>query len=232
MSRFIIKGGLGRLFRYDLKEGATTVGREPENDLVLPNSSVSRTHARLLRTGDEISIEDAGSSHGLFINSEKLPRTSLAPGDIVEIGQFTLIPIADDQTQFEGRYVEYLDEYTPSATAAAAKTMNVEEWERTDQFRINEVIRLQSVADPTRYWDLGNKPVAVGRGGVIEVGGLMSGGVIAELQKDILGDGASVVRKKRFATVKHNGISVDQATATTGDALTFGDTQFVLVRLS
>jgi hypothetical protein len=230
MSQFIIKGGLGRLFRYDLQEGTTTIGREADNTLVLPNSSVSRTHARLIRTGDQVNIEDAGSSHGLFVNGEKMPEAFLVAGDVVEIGQFTLIRIDEDQTQFEGRYVEYLDAYTPSATAAKAKTMNIEQWERTDQFRINGTIRVQSVGDPTRYWDLGNTPVSIGRGGVIEVGGLMSGGIIAEVQKDITGDGAMVTRKKRLATIKHNGKSVKEAVVTMGDALTFGDSQFVLIR--
>jgi len=51
--------------------------------------SVSRRHARLIRDGDEVLIEDLGSLNGTYVQDVGLPpgyRHSLRPGDRVQFG--------------------------------------------------------------------------------------------------------------------------------------------------
>jgi len=76
---------------YDLPEGATSLGRADENDIVLGGDLVSRKHARLLVQGDLLRLEDLGSRNGSRINGLPLQGTrDLAPGDIVTLGENTL----------------------------------------------------------------------------------------------------------------------------------------------
>lgn len=76
---------------YDLPEGATSLGRADENDIVLGGDLVSRKHARLLVQGDTLRIEDLGSRNGSRINGLPLQGTrDLAPGDLVTLGENTL----------------------------------------------------------------------------------------------------------------------------------------------
>ncbi len=76
---------------YDLPEGATSLGRADENDIVLGGDLVSRKHARLLVEGDSLRLEDLGSRNGSRINGAPLQGTKiLAPGDIVTLGENTL----------------------------------------------------------------------------------------------------------------------------------------------
>ena len=51
-------------------------GIVPEVDLGdLPEAgTISRRHARLVRGGDEVLLEDLGSANGTFINGERLPQ--------------------------------------------------------------------------------------------------------------------------------------------------------------
>ncbi len=59
------------------------VGRAEECHLVLPESTINREHARLLRRGDGFFLEDLGSRLGTFIGDRKLTPhepTPLAPG--------------------------------------------------------------------------------------------------------------------------------------------------------
>jgi adenylate cyclase len=76
---------------YDLPEGATSLGRADENDIVLGGDLVSRKHARLLVEGDALRIEDLGSRNGSRVNGAPLQGTRpLSPGDIVTLGENTL----------------------------------------------------------------------------------------------------------------------------------------------
>jgi serine phosphatase RsbU (regulator of sigma subunit) len=64
-----------------------TVGRLPENDLVLPHPYVSRRHAELVLADDGCCVVDLGSSHGTFINGKPAaPRQLLRNSDTVTFG--------------------------------------------------------------------------------------------------------------------------------------------------
>src|SRR5262245_19927865 len=62
------------------------VGRSSDLDMVLVEDMVSRKHARISMQGDQIWIEDLGSTNGTFVNGEKIKRARLKEGDRVLIG--------------------------------------------------------------------------------------------------------------------------------------------------
>lgn len=49
-----------------------TIGRGDANDIILHDSSVSRHHAQLMVCGDEVTIEDLGSTNGTFVGESAL----------------------------------------------------------------------------------------------------------------------------------------------------------------
>jgi putative peptide zinc metalloprotease protein len=64
-----------------------TLGRDESNDITLADPSVSRTHARVLVTDSDTSIEDAGSSHGTTLDDRPLTgRARLVEGSVVRLG--------------------------------------------------------------------------------------------------------------------------------------------------
>ena len=66
---------------------SVTLGRADSNDITLADPSVSRTHARVIVTDSDTSIEDAGSSHGTLLDDRPLQgRTQLAEGSVVRLG--------------------------------------------------------------------------------------------------------------------------------------------------
>lgn len=62
------------------------VGRSPESSLMLPQPYISRNHARFVIDGDEIVLEDTHSSHGTFVNGERITRHPLRTGDTIQFG--------------------------------------------------------------------------------------------------------------------------------------------------
>lgn len=67
------------------------LGREADNDLILPDGKVSRHHALIQRQGEQYQITDLGSSNGTWVNGVRIAGpTLLADGDNLLIGETKL----------------------------------------------------------------------------------------------------------------------------------------------
>jgi len=70
---------------------SATIGREPECDLQVLDSEVSRIHAKVTVRDGVAAIDDLHSSNGTYVDGERiLARTTLAPGDRIQIGEATI----------------------------------------------------------------------------------------------------------------------------------------------
>jgi hypothetical protein len=77
-----------RLFPLTLEE--SSIGRLPENDVVLASTRVSRRHAVVRKRAEGVELVDVGSSNGTKRNGEALRARSpaaLTPGDRIEIAE-------------------------------------------------------------------------------------------------------------------------------------------------
>lgn len=73
-----------------------SVGRAPENDLVLADDSVSRKHAELIMLGDgKILLVDCKSSNGTFVvrgnGPEKINQKLVSIDDVVIFGEMKIV---------------------------------------------------------------------------------------------------------------------------------------------
>lgn len=67
-------------------QGAMTIGRAPDCDIVIPDRQVSRRHARLIESPDGFLLEDLASKNGTYINGQRITvPTLLRDGDEVQI---------------------------------------------------------------------------------------------------------------------------------------------------
>jgi hypothetical protein len=64
----------------------TTIGRAPESDLCLKDSSISRRHAVLTIGPNGAFIEDLHSVNGITVNRQRVRQARLTDGDVVELG--------------------------------------------------------------------------------------------------------------------------------------------------
>ena len=63
-----------------------SIGRSSNNDLVLVQMNVSRTHAEVTVDCGEFWMRDLGSKHGTFLNGNRIEKAKLSPGDRIQVG--------------------------------------------------------------------------------------------------------------------------------------------------
>ena len=63
-----------REFSYDFSQPVISMGRDPDNDIQIPLTTVSRNHARIFWEMGDYFLEDLGSTHGTEHNGSRIPR--------------------------------------------------------------------------------------------------------------------------------------------------------------
>ncbi|MGV3617185.1 MAG: FHA domain-containing protein [Fimbriimonas sp.] len=92
MDRLLFIAGPMQGQRVDLAANDLTVGREPNNLVVLQGDpGVSRQHARFYSDGAHFHVVDVGSANGILVNGVRIAGpTPLRPGDIVQIASHVM----------------------------------------------------------------------------------------------------------------------------------------------
>ena len=86
----IIKGPQnGNVFQ--LGSSVTTLGRDPKCTIFLNDMTVSRAHAKIVRSALGTVIEDLGSLNGTWVNGAIVNSAALRDGTTIQIGTFTLM---------------------------------------------------------------------------------------------------------------------------------------------
>lgn len=77
--------------RFYIDRHSLSVGRDPRADIFLNDVTVSRAHAVLSLAGDEVSVTDAGSLNGTYVNGVCVDKAILREGDVVQVGTFQMM---------------------------------------------------------------------------------------------------------------------------------------------
>lgn len=71
--------------------GELTIGRSPNNEVVLKEPRVSRRHAVIRQSGNQYVVVDNNSSNGTYVNGHTITEQVLRSGDKIQIGTFELV---------------------------------------------------------------------------------------------------------------------------------------------
>jgi len=85
--------------RLDMPE--LTIGRRPDNMVVLNHPQVSGHHARLVRDGSAYRVLDLNSTNHVYVNSELVSNKLLKTGDEIRIGPYRLIYEGNELKQYD-----------------------------------------------------------------------------------------------------------------------------------
>lgn len=90
MATLILKLERRELQQCAIGSRPVTIGRLPDNTIVIDSPAVSGRHARVYRDGPHVVLEDLKSTNGTFVNDRPIARHTLIESDVVQIGKHTL----------------------------------------------------------------------------------------------------------------------------------------------
>ena len=103
-----------------LSEGTHVVGREPDSQIRLDESAVSRRHCEIVRAGSRCTVRDLGSRNCTFVNGKAVTETEIALGDEVEIGASTFLLTASETVELRPEDSVYLSAAQSGATLTSS----------------------------------------------------------------------------------------------------------------
>lgn len=86
-----------------LSKERTTIGRGPQNDLVIDSPSVSGEHAMISMVGNDAILEDLNSTNGTQVNGQPIKKHFLHGNDFIELAEYRIEYLADSNltSQFD-----------------------------------------------------------------------------------------------------------------------------------
>ncbi|MGH9688580.1 MAG: FHA domain-containing protein [Candidatus Acidiferrales bacterium] len=91
MPKLVLKFENAILQEVPVNAKEVSIGRSPDNALVIDNPAVSHYHARVFNEEGRMMLEDFGSLNGTFVNGQRVKMVTLKPGDSVAIGKHTIV---------------------------------------------------------------------------------------------------------------------------------------------
>lgn len=123
MFKLVIQDDEGKTTVVPLIRDEITIGRKEGNTIRLTERNVSRRHARIVRSNNEVQIEDLGSYNGIRVNNARIAeRVALRVSDQVQIGDYKLYLKAEGVEQVDDARtmpIERIEAGSPTDVIAA-----------------------------------------------------------------------------------------------------------------
>jgi len=86
-----VESGFYSGLEWPLDRASTVIGRGASADLVLHEATISRAHALLAFRGDQLFVQDLGSTNGTIVNGVSAPtQVDLSHDDELKMGRLVL----------------------------------------------------------------------------------------------------------------------------------------------
>lgn len=226
MPEIIVKFEDKVIEKFITEKKRVSIGRTPDNDIVIDNRGVSRRHAQIEFSEDQAVIIDNESLNGTFVNSARITEEVLSDNDKIIIGKFTLIyhavpeknsnPFEADGTMVlntkKQRELLAKDERNKAITAdSGASVLLGENGADFDQFSIDRNV------------------ITIGRSALanVKVKGFFLSGIQAKISYE--DDGFWLVNLGKKGKTKINGEQIEKYRLRNDDIIQVGKTVFRFV---
>jgi len=230
MPRLLILSQLEGDRVFELSDDDTIIGRGDDANLVLANISVSRHHAQITVSEEKASIKDLESANGTRVNGETVKKAELSNGDEIMLGKYSLVFIGDgpEARFYKGRYVEYMVRYSAAPRSFDDSTFAMSPAQiQQIQADANKAknARMILAKNKTRFWHPEVRPLTFGDQGMVQVEGMFTGGVVADIGWD--GKNHVLTKQARLLKVLVNEQPVTSRILCSGDSVRIGNTTFI-----
>ena len=134
MPKLLLKYDAAVIKEIPIEKKPITVGRKPDNDIVLDNQAVSGYHCKISSFGNTFFVEDLASTNGTHVNGKKIIKAGLHHNDVIGIIKHSLVFI-DVQADLkkQGGQPQSVPAKQGSPTEGGAFAEGLEEGQFTEQ---------------------------------------------------------------------------------------------------
>jgi hypothetical protein len=97
MVKILLKFNAAVIKEIPFEKNEYTIGRKPDNDIVIDNPAVSGHHARIVKQAGSYLLEDLNSTNGTFLRAQKVLKANLHNKDEVGIAKHVLVFVNDEE---------------------------------------------------------------------------------------------------------------------------------------
>lgn len=99
---FLVLEEKGSTSHYQLRDTETTIGRAPDNAVMLTDEKASRHHCALvIQTDDSYMLKDLSSRNGTYLHGDPVIETTVQFGEMFQIGLAKLTLYSEESSAFE-----------------------------------------------------------------------------------------------------------------------------------
>ena len=149
---------------HEIATGEITLGRSSACNVTADENAVSKVHARVERSSDQLLLEDLASSNGTFVNGSRVRTAVLRDGDTVELAGAARFKVVIEQGEVTGSGV-----YRVAAPAPEDAPRFSGEWKTRFQWDSQELaaIALAQAVRPPEGGKTAGLPVVPALAGVL-----------------------------------------------------------------
>jgi putative nucleotidyltransferase with HDIG domain len=126
--RIISGSSKGRTIALEPANLPLTIGRDPENVVVLDHTAISRFHCRITSEHGLYYVQDLGSTNGTYLNGRRVARERLSPGDELIVANVGMLVEASKSSIHDARpplnitvSIDQKQQKKPSMTMSSAE---------------------------------------------------------------------------------------------------------------
>jgi pSer/pThr/pTyr-binding forkhead associated (FHA) protein len=212
--------------RFITEKKRVTIGRTPDNDIVLDNRGVSRRHAIIEFNDNQAVLIDNESLNGTFVNARKVTEEVLKDNDTIAIAKYSMIfhnEARKDNDLFGMDGTMVLETKKQKELIAKDKLSKKLTSETGCSMLLGEHEAEQD------SFPLAHSVVTIGRSKVANI--KAKGVFLSSVQAKIVKDGADfwLVNLGRKGKTKVNGEDVDRQLLRNDDLIQVGKTVFIFI---
>ncbi|MFH1723957.1 MAG: FHA domain-containing protein [Elusimicrobiota bacterium] len=95
MPKLLLKFKAAVIKEIPIEKTSLSVGRKPDNDIVIDNPAISGHHCKVVLKGDTYYVEDLESTNGTYVNEKRIMKSGLHHNDVLGVGRHALVFIED-----------------------------------------------------------------------------------------------------------------------------------------
>jgi len=86
---------------YSIDKDSISIGRKHGNDIQLNDLTISGRHSLITTVGENVFIDDLGSTNGSLLNGARIAKSKLQHSDVIQVGNYQFTFFSNEEEDYE-----------------------------------------------------------------------------------------------------------------------------------